>query len=77
MVPRGSGQDQARFVADELTARGWDRGRIALQTWGHGPHPDLLRAIGHGLTGAQVVEDSTLIEDLRLIKSPREVAVVR
>ena len=30
--PRGSGQDQARFVADELTARGWDRGRIAAAT---------------------------------------------
>ncbi|MEM7224599.1 MAG: Xaa-Pro peptidase family protein [Pseudomonadota bacterium] len=75
--PRGTGRDQARFVARELTARGWDKGRIALQTWGYGPHPDLLRAIGADLPGATIVEDSTLIEDLRLIKSTREIAVVR
>ena len=75
--PRGAAEDQVGFIVTQLTARGLAGGRIALQTWGHGPHPDLIRSIGDGLEGTRVVENSNLIEDLRLVKSPAEVTVVR
>ncbi len=77
--PRGRSEEQADFVADEISRRGWAKGRIAVQTWGYGAHPDLIRRIASRLnrTGAEVVEDSTVIEDVRLYKSPREVEVMR
>ena len=76
---RGRAQDQADLVVGELIARGLAKGRIAIQTWAYGAHPDLVRGTGAQLTaaGATVVEDSHLIEDIRLYKSPREVAVMR
>lgn len=76
---RGKAQEQADFVANELIRRGLIKGRIAIQTWGYGPHPDLLRSMGAKFeaAGAAVVEDSDVIEDVRLTKSAREVAVMR
>lgn len=77
---RGRADEQAMTVAGQILERGLARsGRVAIQTWAYGPHPDLLRGIGARFAeaGAEIVEDSVLIEDLRLIKSPREVAVMR
>lgn len=77
--PRGAVAEQVSLVAGDLLSRGWGTGRVAIQTWDYGPHPDLVRAIGARFAdaGATIVENSTLIEDLRLIKSAREVAVMR
>jgi Xaa-Pro aminopeptidase len=77
--PRGRIAGQIRFVVDLLAGRDWGKGRVAIQTMGYGAHPDHVRAIGARLAanGATVVEDSDLIEDVRLYKSPREIAVMR
>ncbi len=77
--PRGKAADQADFVAGKVLERGWGKGRVAIQTWAYGPHPDLVRAIGKRFegAGATVIEESDLIEDVRLYKSPREVEVMR
>ncbi|WP_436644013.1 M24 family metallopeptidase [Microbaculum sp. FT89] len=71
--------EQAVELAEKLLARGWGRGRVAIQTWGYGCHPDHVRTVGRrfAAAGAEIVEDSDLIEDVRLYKSPREVAVIR
>lgn len=71
--------DQAKELAGKILARGWGRGKVAIQTWGYGGHPDHVRLVGKTLAdaGAVVVEDSDLIEDVRLYKSPREIAVMR
>ncbi|MDH3581655.1 MAG: Xaa-Pro peptidase family protein [Hyphomicrobiales bacterium] len=76
---RGKTVDHINCISNEVTHRGWARGTIALQPRCYGPHPDHVRAIGCDWenAGAKIADGSDLIEDLRLIKSPREVAVIR
>jgi Xaa-Pro aminopeptidase len=85
VMPRGAAVSHVPLVAEAIRARGWAKGRIALQPWCYGPHPTLLAAIGERLADATadgaeiaaITDGSTLVEDVRLIKSPREVAVMR
>ncbi|WGF88470.1 M24 family metallopeptidase [Marinivivus vitaminiproducens] len=77
---KGTPLEQAGDVVGHISQRGLGRGRIAIQTQSYGLHPDLVRRIGQGLAetcGAEIVEDDVLVEDVRLYKSPQEVAVVR
>jgi Xaa-Pro aminopeptidase len=71
--------EQAKELANKILAHGWGTGKVAIQTWGYGCHPDHVRAVGRYLEdrGATIVEDSDLIEDVRLYKSQREIAVMR
>jgi len=90
VLPRGAAASHVPLIAEAIQARGWAKGRIALQPWCYGPHPSLLAAIGDrlaatgaatgtatGAAGAEIADGSTIVEDVRLIKSPREVAVMR
>ncbi|MDX1426025.1 MAG: Xaa-Pro peptidase family protein [Kiloniellales bacterium] len=80
VMPRGPAASHVPLVAEAIHGRGWAKGRIALQPWCYGPHPALLEAIGQRLAeagAAEIADGSNLVEDVRLIKSPREVAVVR
>jgi len=79
VMPRGAAASHVPLIAEAIRVRGWAEGRIALQPWCYGPHPSLLQAIGARLAaaGAEIVDSSALVEDVRLVKSPREVAVVR
>ncbi len=77
---RGPAAGHVAPIADEIARRGWAGGRIAIQPWCYGPQPALLEAIGGRLReagAAEITDGSTLIEDVRLVKSPREVAVIR
>lgn len=77
---KGTANEQVDDVVQQIQARGLGRGRTAIQTQGYGLHPDLVRRLGRGLAasgGAEIVEDDRLIEDVRLYKSPREIAVMR
>ena len=76
---RGRVRDHIASLAGEVARRGWARGTIALQPRCYGPHPDHVRAVGRRWeeAGARIADGSDLIEDVRLIKSPREIAVVR
>ncbi len=76
---RGKVSDHITSIANEVLDRGWARGRLALQPRSYGPHPDHVRALGHRWesAGAKIVDGSDLIEDIRLIKSPLEIDVVR
>ena len=79
VMPRGAAASHVPLITEAIRARGWAKGRIALQPWCYGPHPSLLAAIGARLAeaGAEIADGSTLVEDVRLIKSPREVVIVR
>ncbi len=76
---RGKVVDQISSISSEVARQGWVRGTIALQPRCYGPHPDHIRAIGRNWedAGAKIADGSDLIEDVRLVKSPLEVAVVR
>lgn len=76
---RGSVPEHIRSIASQLIERGRARGKIAIQTRGYGLHPDFVRMMGGLLAdaGADIVEDSELIEDVRLIKSSEEIKVMR
>jgi Xaa-Pro aminopeptidase len=76
---RGKIADHIEVITGEVVRRGWARGSIALQSLCYGPHPDHLRSIGRIWedAGGQIADGSYLIEDVRLIKSEREIAVVR
>ncbi len=79
VMPRGAAVSHVPLIAEAIRERGWAKGRIALQPWCYGPHPSLLEAIGARLeaAGAEIADGSVLVEDARLVKSPREIAVVR
>lgn len=70
---------QGNMIATELAKRGLGRGKIAIQPWGYSPHATVMDAFAARLRegGATVSDGSRLVEELRLVKSPREVAVVR
>ena len=66
-------------IAAALKDRGLGGKTIATQRWNHSPHADTIDGLGERLAGigARVVDGSFLVEDVRLVKSPREIAVVR
>ena len=68
-----------RQVAREFGARGLAKARIALEPWGYSPHGRIMAALEAALRegGADVRDESLLIERIRLVKSPLEIAVIR
>lgn len=68
-----------RQIAREFGARGLGRARIALEPWGYSPHGKVMQALEAALreNGADVRDESLLIERIRLVKSPLEIAVIR
>jgi len=71
--------DCIALIASELAGRGLAGKRVALQRWGHAPHADVMDALGAALEGAAmtVTDASFLVEEVRLVKSPLEIEVVR
>jgi Xaa-Pro aminopeptidase len=66
-------------LADTLRARGLAKGTIGLQYWGYGTHVSVIEALAAKLAsaGARPVDASLLVEEIRVVKSPREIAVMR
>jgi Xaa-Pro aminopeptidase len=72
-------QELIRKTVDEIGVRLSDKVRVALEPWGYSPHADIMKAVKDGLEskGKRISDASMLIERLRLVKSPSEIAVVR
>lgn len=70
---------QAATIVAELARRGLGKGKIAIQPWAYSPHATVMDAFAAKLRdgGATVSDGSRLVEEFRLVKSPREIAVVR
>ena len=66
-------------IVDTLSGRGLAKGTIGLQYWGYGIHVSVVEALTAKLEakGAKTLDSSLLVEEIRVVKSPREVAVMR
>lgn len=75
----GTVDESIKAIVDELERRGLRGKRIGLEMWGYTPHGSVMEGLRQSLrTIAGTVEDAwTLIEELRMVKSAREVAHVR
>ena len=74
--PRDSYRDGTRFIADELKAEGWLRGNVGLEFWAGRPNraaSDRFQAAFEA-AGAQVVDGSAILREVRWRKSPAEMA---
>jgi Xaa-Pro dipeptidase len=73
--PKESYRDGTRFIADELKAEGWLKGKVGMEFWAMQPN----RVIGQKIqtqfeaAGAQVVDASHVLREVRWVKSPAEV----
>lgn len=66
-------------VVREFAARGMAKARIALEPWGYSPHGKVMAELERRLRdgGAEILDESLLIEQIRLVKSPREISLIR
>ena len=78
-VLMGYGRSHVEQIAEALAARGLAKARVAIQPWGYSPHASVYEELKAALEagGATIEDGSFLVEDLRFIKSPLEVEVVR
>ena len=76
---RGPVADVIALIADRVKSLGLADGRLATQRWSYAPHGDVIDSLSDCLTeaGATVSDASFLIEEIRLIKSPLEIALMR
>ncbi|MBM3583827.1 MAG: aminopeptidase P family protein [Alphaproteobacteria bacterium] len=66
------------FIVDELRAKGWFRGTLAMEQWSYVPNPAVSRMLEGAFlaAGARVVDGSTLVRRARRSKSPAEIACI-
>ncbi|MEX2650035.1 MAG: Xaa-Pro peptidase family protein [Alphaproteobacteria bacterium] len=76
---RGDVADHIKLIAKEIAARGLGKGHVALQPWSHSPHATVMDALAKALGdgGAAIADGNQLVEELRLVKSAREIEVMR
>lgn len=70
-------EDPAAVTADVLRNRGHNRDRIGIETDSHACTPARYEAILRNLPNAEWVDTTWLVDELRLVKSPLEVAHLR
>ena len=65
-------------IARELAACGLGKAAIGIEKWGYSPHASVVDALEQRIQslGAKVVDASFLVEEIRFVKSPLEVAHV-
>lgn len=76
LVDYGSAHDE---LAAALDARGWTQGTVAIEYGTPTPVTAVMTAVERSLRehGAEVVAGDHLVDDLRVLKSPAERAVIR
>lgn len=78
-LPGPSVEGNVQAITDTLADRGLAREkRIALQPWSYSPHASVIEQLADSLrtAGAEIADGSMLVEQIRLVKSPREVEIV-
>src|SRR5262249_55646905 len=74
--PRSALRGSVEFVIDELKREGWLRGSVGMELWSYRPN----RPIGERLeaafaaAGARVTDGTSLLREVRHVKSPAEIA---
>jgi Xaa-Pro aminopeptidase len=71
--------ESIEVIARELEARGLGKAAIGIEKWGYSPHASVVDEFEQRIQslGAKVVDASPLIEEIRFVKSPLEIAHVR
>ena len=69
--------DPVDAVARAIAARGWDTGRIGVETDSHYLTVQTYEALQRALPRATFVSFATVLRELRLRKSPREIEYLR
>ena len=66
-------------IARELEALGLGKAAIGIEKWGYSPHASVTGMLEQRIQslGAKIVDASSLVEEIRFVKSPLEVAHVR
>jgi Xaa-Pro aminopeptidase len=72
-------EDVLDTIAATFRDRGWLEGAIGLERWSPAPGAPLIEALAAriGLLGGRVVDGDWIVDRVRLVKSPAEVACVR
>ena len=70
--------DQLEFIINELKASGWLGETVGLEYWGYRPNRAISEMFEEAFleAGCKVVDASDVMRDVRLVKSPAEVAVI-
>ena len=78
-LEHGPTEGTVKTIVDKAKALGLSGKRIALQPWSYAPHASVMARLGAALedVGATTADGSLLVEELRLVKSPREIVHVR
>ena len=66
-----------RFIVDELEREGWLGGRVGMEFWSYVPNraiSEIERAFR--ARGCEVVDASAIMREVRLVKSPAEIAYI-
>ncbi|MEE9230277.1 MAG: Xaa-Pro peptidase family protein [Acidobacteriota bacterium] len=71
--------DQLEFIISELKASGWFGGTVGLEYWSYRPNRAISQMFEEAFrkAGCNVVDASDVMRDVRLVKSPAEVAVMQ
>jgi Xaa-Pro dipeptidase len=73
--PAREGEDNLKFIMEELRREGWLRGMVGLEYWSHIPN----RAVSEMMEGAlrregcSVMDGSGVMREVRFVKSPQEI----
>ena len=70
-------EDPVEAMASAITARGWAAARIGVETDSHYLTVQTYEALRRALPRATFVEFATVLRELRLWKSPREIEYLR
>lgn len=78
-MTRESPEKDASVIASVLVELGLGGRKVAVQKWGYVPHARVMKQLVRALEGTAItVEDhATLVEEVRLYKSPLEIACMR
>jgi len=77
--PKSSYRDGTTFIADELKAAGWLKGNIGIEKYAMRPNravSDRFQAAFEA-AGAEVIDGSTILREVRWVKSPAEMAMLK
>ena len=66
-------------ILESLKARGWLRGHLALERWSLAPGGMVLADLARGFeqAGCRVSDGSWLVDRIKMVKSPAEIAMMR
>ncbi len=72
------GQDQVDFMLAELESSGWLGGNVGVELWSYRPNPAISARFQGGFRGrgCTVVDGSDVLREVRLVKSPQEIAYI-